>query len=64
MSLKTKTFTSVLWSVLARLGQTGVGFLTTLVLTRLLSPVTFGLIGMVTVFTDVIVISQDPGLSS
>jgi PST family polysaccharide transporter len=64
MSLKTKTFGGILWSIWARLSQDGLGFLTTLILARLLSPVTFGLLGIVTIFMGLIAILQDLGLGS
>ncbi|GBE06031.1 lipopolysaccharide biosynthesis protein WzxC [bacterium BMS3Abin10] len=62
MSLQDKTVSGILWSALARIGQEGMGFLTTLVLARLLSPDAFGLLGMVIVFTGFISMFQNLGL--
>ncbi len=62
MSLHDRTVSGILWNVSARIGQEGTGFLTTLVLARLLSPDAFGLLGMVIVFTGFISMFQNLGL--
>ena len=63
-SLKNKTVSGVGWSAAdALLGQ-GVTFLVGLVLARLLSPDEYGLIGIVTIFTTVMLGIVDSGFSN
>ena len=50
MSLKKKAKSSLLWTVLESVFVKSFTFIVTLVLTRLLSPEDFGLIGLITVF--------------
>jgi len=63
MSLKDKTLQGLFWSFLDNFSRLGIGFITGIILARLLTPHDFGLIGMITIF---IVISQsiiDSGFS-
>ena len=63
-SLKNKTVKGTAWSAAdACLGQ-GMTFLVGLVLARLLSPVEYGLIGIVTIFTSVLTGIVDSGFSN
>lgn len=63
-SLKDKTVNGTLWSAAdAFLGQ-GVTFIVGLVLARLLSPEEYGLIGIVTIFTTVMLGVVDSGFSN
>lgn len=52
-SLKDKTVKGVGWSAIDNVFQTGVTFLVSIVLARLLSPDDYGLIGIVAIFTTV-----------
>lgn len=52
-SLKNKTVKSVGWSAIDNFVQTGVAFVVSIVLARLLSPDDYGLIGIITIFTAV-----------
>lgn len=52
-SLKNKTVKGVGWSAIDNVVQTGVTFLVSIVLARLLSPDDYGLIGIVAIFTTV-----------
>ena len=52
-SLKEKTITGVGWSALENIIQTGVTFVVSIVLARLLSPDDYGLIGIIAIFTTV-----------
>ncbi|MDT8372171.1 MAG: lipopolysaccharide biosynthesis protein [Gammaproteobacteria bacterium] len=49
-SLKSKTIIAVFWSFSEQLSQQGIQFVVTIVLARILLPVEFGLIAMLTVF--------------
>lgn len=64
VSLKNKTVSGIGWSAAdAFLGQ-GVTFLVGLVLARILSPDEYGLIGIVTIFTTILLGFVDSGFSS
>lgn len=52
-SLKNKTVKGVGWSAIDNVVQTGVSFLVSIVLARLLSPDDYGLIGIIAIFTTV-----------
>lgn len=63
MSLKHKTVHGLFWNFLDNFSKLGIGFITGIILARLLTPREFGLVGMVTIF---IAISQsiiDSGFS-
>lgn len=49
-SLKNKTISGIFWSFLQKVGSKGIGLVATIVLARILSPESFGLIGMLTIF--------------
>lgn len=52
-SLKQKTVKGVGWSAIDNVAHFGVGFIVSIVLARILSPEDYGLIGIVTIFTNV-----------
>ena len=52
-SLKDKTVKGVGWSAIDNVVQTGVTFVVSIVLARLLSPDDYGLIGIIAIFTTV-----------
>jgi PST family polysaccharide transporter len=60
--LKDRAISGIYWNGLAQFIQEGLGLITTLILARLLSPDTFGLLGMVAVFVGFITLFQDLGL--
>ena len=62
-SLKQKTVTGVMWNALQKLSSSGIAFLLTLVMARLLSPSDYGMIGLLTVFIAVASIFVDCGFS-
>lgn len=63
-NLKDKTVKGVGWSAIDALLSHGVTFLVGLVLARLLSPEEYGLIGLVTIFTSVLLGVVDCGFSN
>jgi len=63
-SLKDKTVKGVGWSAIDAFLSQGVTFLVGLVLARLLSPEEYGLIGIVTIFTSVLLGVVDSGFSN
>lgn len=52
-SLKDKTVKGIGWSAIDNVLQTGVTFLVSIVLARLLTPDDYGLIGIIAIFTTV-----------
>jgi len=52
-SLKNKTVKGVAWSGIDNVTQMGVSFIVSIVLARLLTPDDYGLIGIITIFTEV-----------
>lgn len=63
-SLKDKTITGTFWSVADTFLAQGVSFLVGIVLARLLSPEEYGLIGIVTIFTTILMGVVDSGFRS
>lgn len=63
-SLKDKTIKGVGWSTIDAFLSQGVTFMVGLVLARLLSPEEYGLIGIVTIFTSVLLGVVDSGFSN
>ncbi len=53
MSLLDKTISGIFWSFLQQVGGRGISFLITIVLTRLLTPHDFGLIGIIMIFIQI-----------
>lgn len=64
MSLRQKAAKGVVWSVIQKWGTQAISFLIIVILSRLLAPEAFGLIALATVFTDVVQIFMDQGLSA
>lgn len=62
-SLKQKTVKGIMWNALQKLSSSGIAFLLTLVMARLLSPSDYGMIGLLTVFIAVASIFVDCGFS-
>src|SRR5699024_7806108 len=52
-SLRDKTVKNIFWSFGEKIASRGIGFFTTILLARLLSPKDFGLIAMLTIFISV-----------
>ena len=63
-NLKDKTVKGVGWSAIDAFLSQGVTFLVGIVLARLLSPEEYGLIGIVTIFTSVLLGVVDSGFSN
>lgn len=63
-SLKNKTVKGVGWSTIENVVQTGVTFVVSIVLARLLSPDDYGLIGIITIFTSVCTSLINAGFST
>lgn len=62
--LKKKTVSSLLWRFLERCGAQGVTFLVMIVLARLLAPEVYGLMALVTVFTNILQVFVDSGMGN
>lgn len=63
MSLRKQAFSGLIWSFAQQFSTLGVGFFVTVILSRLLLPGEFGLIGMITVFIGVGNMLVDSGLT-
>jgi len=63
-SLKDKTIHGVSWSMIDNLSSSGITFIVGLVLARILSPIEFGILGMITVFIAVSNTIVDSGFSN
>ena len=63
-SLKDKTVKGVAWSGIDNVVQTGVTFVVSIVLARLLSPDDYGLIGIITIFTAVCTVIINGGFTT
>ncbi|MGD8751989.1 MAG: MOP flippase family protein [Anaerolineales bacterium] len=64
MSLAKKTISGTKWSAFSQFGRQGLGFVTTAILARLLTPDAYGILGMATVVTGFIAVFKDLGTSS
>ena len=64
MSLKEKSISSMLWALAERFGTQGTSFIVSIILTRVLLPADFGLIGMIAIFMTMGYSLIDSGLSS
>lgn len=62
--LKTKTFSNLIWRFAERCGAQGVAFVVSIVLARLLTPSDYGTLALVVVFTNILQILVDTGISS
>ena len=63
-SLKDKTVKGTVWSAADAFLAQGVSFIVGLVLARILSPEEYGLIGIVTIFTTIMLGVVDSGFSN
>lgn len=63
-NLLLKTSSNLLWRFAERFGATGVSFVVSMVLARLLAPEDYGLIALVTVFITILNVFVDAGLGS
>ena len=64
MSLKEKAINGTKWLMIDKLVNTGVSFVLSIVLARLLGPTEYGLVGMTTVFTGILNVFVASGLGS
>jgi O-antigen/teichoic acid export membrane protein len=63
-SLKRKTIKGTAWSFIDNIGSSGIAFIVTIVLSHLLDPDEFGMIGMITIFIAISNSIIDSGFSS
>ena len=63
-SLKKKTVVGFIWRLAERMGAQGVTFIVSIVLARLLVPEVYGLVALVTVFTNILNVFIDSGLGN
>jgi O-antigen/teichoic acid export membrane protein len=63
-SLKTKTLKGTMWSALDNVSRLGISFIVSLVLARLLGPEEYGLIGILTIFINIINALVDSGFTN
>lgn len=63
-SLKQKTFNGMKWGLLDNLSNSGVTFLVGLILARMLSPVEFGILGIITIFINLSIVIIDGGFAT
>ena len=63
-NLKSKTIGGFFWRFAERCGAQGVQFIVSIVLARLLAPELFGVIALITVFTNILQVFVDSGLGS
>ncbi|MCF6351476.1 MAG: MOP flippase family protein [Cyclobacteriaceae bacterium] len=61
---KQKTVTSLKWNVLSQLLSSGTTILVTLILMKILGPEAFGLVGMVTVISGMLMVFKNLGLTT
>lgn len=63
-NLKRKTINGLMWNTINNLTTRGINFALGLLLARLLSPDDYGLIAMITVFTAILSVFIDSGMSN
>lgn len=63
-SLKKQTIGGFIWRFAERMGAQGVSLVVSIVLARLLAPEVYGLVALVTVFTNILQVFVDSGLGS
>lgn len=63
-SLKRKTVGGFIWRLAERMGAQGVSFIVSIVLARLLAPEVYGIVALVTVFTNILQVFVDSGLGN
>lgn len=62
--IKSKTVNNLIWRFAERCGAQGVAFIVSIVLARILAPSDYGLIALVTVFTNILQVFIDSGLGT
>lgn len=63
-SLKQKTFNGMKWGLLDNLANSGVTFMVGLILARMLSPIEFGILGIITIFINLSIVIIDGGFAT
>ena len=63
-SLKKKVVGGFIWRLAERMGAQGVSFVVSLVLARLLEPEAYGIVALVTVFTNILSVFVDSGMGN
>lgn len=63
-SLKQKTFNGMKWGLLDNLANSGVTFIVGLILARMLSPIEFGILGIITIFINLSIVIIDGGFAT
>ncbi len=63
-SLKQRTFNGMKWGLLDNLANSGVTFLVGLILARMLSPIEFGILGIITIFINLSIVIIDGGFAT
>ena len=63
-SVKNKTITGFLWRLMQNAGSQIVGFIISIVLARILMPEDYGVVAMITVFTNIAMVFINTGFSS
>ncbi len=63
-SLKSKTISGFIWKFLQNAGTQIIGFIISLVLARILTPDDYGVVAMITVFTNIAMVFINTGFSS
>jgi O-antigen/teichoic acid export membrane protein len=63
-TLKERSIKGILWELLGRIGLQGVGFVISIILARILVPEDFGILAILTVFTNLAAVFLDFGFST
>lgn len=63
-SLKKKTLGGFIWRLSERVGAQGVSFIVSIVLARILAPTDYGVIALITVFTNILQVFVDSGMAT
>ena len=63
-NLKNKTLTGFVWRFAERCGAQGVSFIVSIILARILEPKLFGVVALITVFTNILQVFVDSGLGN
>ena len=63
-SLKSKTLSGVMWSALERFGTTGISFIVSIIIARILSPSDYGIVGIIMIFIALSQTFVDSGFGS
>lgn len=63
-SLKSRTLSGFIWRFAERCGAQGVSFIVSIVLARLLAPEAYGVVALITVFTNILAVFVDSGMGT